>query len=557
MKQLLAAASCLLALTVTPVGCSRPDARPPDAPAESRELRPPPLPDLSRFAPAVRQQITEAYTSFRAALQREGSSGTAAAERYGEMGRLFHAYDLTEAAAVCYENARALSPGDFRWPYYLGHAYTARGASDQAIASFEEAVKLQPNDLPALVWLGELLLTSGRTEDARHRFDQALALDGASAPALVGLGRIALQDGDYRGAAARFERALALVPWASSIHYMLGMAYRGLGESARAERHIQQRGEIAVVAPDPLMDQVRALASAGKQAHRGRGMLAAETGHWAEAVQEFRAAVALEPQDPTSRVQLGLALWMSGDGTAAAEQYEEALRHDPDHATARYHRGVLSAQQADDAGAVEHLRAATRADPRVKGAWLNLAAALQRTGRQGEAAAAYEQVLALDPASAQARLGRGFALIALDRHREAARHLREDMKVHPDQPAFAHMLARLLAASPDPRVRDGGRALAIAEDVSRRLRSTDVIETGAMALAELGRFEEAVLVQRKAMDLAAEAGRLSAAERKRMAQPLAAYEQRKPWRRPWAEQDPAFRPPPIPVTFVGAPPAGG
>jgi hypothetical protein len=39
------------------------------------------------------------------------------------------------------------------------------------------------------------------------------------------------------------------------------------------------------------------------------------------------------------------------------------------------------------------------------------------------------------------------------------------MKEHPEQPVFAHALARLLAAAPDDRVRDGRRALELAEEL--------------------------------------------------------------------------------------------
>ena len=40
------------------------------------------------------------------------------------------------------------------------------------------------------------------------------------------------------------------------------------------------------------------------------------------------------------------------------------------------------------------------------------------------------------------------------------------MERHPDQPDVAHMLARLLAAAPDDRVRDGRRAMEIVQDLT-------------------------------------------------------------------------------------------
>ena len=47
------------------------------------------------------------------------------------------------------------------------------------------------------------------------------------------------------------------------------------------------------------------------------------------------------------------------------------------------------------------------------------------------------------------------ALVRLRRFQEARDRLADGVKTYPDQPGFAHALARLLAAAPDARVRDG------------------------------------------------------------------------------------------------------
>ena len=117
------------------------------------------------------------------------------------------------------------------------------------------------------------------------------------------------------------------------------------------------------------------------------------------------------------------------------------------------------------------------------------------------------------------------------------------MDLHPGEPAFPLAVARLLAAAPDPRVRDGTEALALAQAVEATLKTTAVAETMAMALAELGRFAEAVEWQRAAMSGAAAGGQAGASQR--MAANLALYRLGRPCRTPWRDDDPEHRPGPV------------
>jgi hypothetical protein len=104
------------------------------------------------------------------------------------------------------------------------------------------------------------------------------------------------------------------------------------------------------------------------------------------------------------------------------------------------------------------------------------------------------------------------------------------MKAYPDQPSFAHSLARLLAAAPDDGIRDGRRALAVMQTLSDEQRHIDFGETMAMVFAEVGQYQEAVTWQREAMAAAKRAGRDDLA--RRMAENLKLYEGRKPFRTP-------------------------
>jgi hypothetical protein len=125
------------------------------------------------------------------------------------------------------------------------------------------------------------------------------------------------------------------------------------------------------------------------------------------------------------------------------------------------------------------------------------------------------------------------ALVRLRRYQEARDRLTDGMNAFPSKPAFAQALARLLAAAPDDRVRDGRRALAIIHELLKQQQSTELGETMAMALAASGQYEEAVALQRALLATAQRAGREDLALV--MAANLKLYESRQPCRVPWTD----------------------
>jgi tetratricopeptide (TPR) repeat protein len=179
-------------------------------------------------------------------------------------------------------------------------------------------------------------------------------------------------------------------------------------------------------------------------------------------------------------------------------------------------------------------------------AQLELANALRRAGRPGDSLQYYRQVLDARPAESSARFGYAMALVQLRRYREARDWLASAATQFPDQAGFAHALARLLAAAPDASVRDGARAVTIANQLLSATRSLAAGETLAMALAESGRFDEAVALQRQVLAAAVKA-RQEDVERRVRAN-LERYQRREPCRVPWTGDDPVFHPRPAGLT---------
>jgi hypothetical protein len=71
---------------------------------------------------------------------------------------------------------------------------------------------------------------------------------------------------------------------------------------------------------------------------------------------------------------------------------------------------------------------------------------------------------------------------------------------------FGDFSIRFLAGSPDPSLRDGERALALIEPLVEVQPTAAHVETLAMALAELGRCDEAATWQQRVVDAHRQAG---------------------------------------------------
>lgn len=640
------------------------------------DLVPVPEPVVERMEVAVQEQLASRRRDLDALLSSEDPDRGALAQAFGELGRLYHAYDLTQAARPCYENAHGLAPEEFRWSYYLGVLEQSEGEIEAAARHFEACLKTRPADLPTLLRLGDVRLEQNRPDLARHAFATAVDAHPGQAAGHYGLGRVALAQDRPQEAVAHFERVLALQPQATGVHYSLALAYRRLGELEQARSHMKRQGPsqdqpqgAQVRVEDPLLAElVRLARSVGLYLQRGGQAL--RRGDAATAVRELRRAVEVDPQSAPAHQSLASALALGGQVDEAVEHYRRALELDPQNATVAYNLGNLLRRRGKPRQAEAHLSRAVELDPSLVEARLTLAAVREEEGRyveardeyaavldvdpgnvtararlamlpvysgeadgapqavetllallaeapfhpdvhlnlgsalvqagrrvearehfirvldleasrtekalahlnlaaivegQGavaeardhyrsalelhpglnrarfalarllgnegqfdEAARHFAEVLRLEPHHGAARLGQATALVLARRYREARRRLEEGLELLPQDGTLAHSLARLLATCPDPQVRDGAQALKLAFDVFESQQSLTHAETVAMALAEVGRFDEAIRWQEAVLRDATQAGETTLARRAR--ENLERYRRHEPYR---------------------------
>lgn len=206
----------------------------------------------------------------------------------------------------------------------------------------------------------------------------------------------------------------------------------------------------------------------------------------------------------------------------------DAVEKRPGNARGWLALGIVRRKAGDLEGAEQAYRRALRLKPKDASTWNNLAELLVARGRLPEAEQALARALREKPDHLAARVSHANVLVELGRLSEAIGEYEEALARDPEHVLARRRLAWLLATAEDSRLRDGAAALRHAREALRRKETPVTLDTLAAALAENGRFEEALDAARRALELARQQGREGV--RQQIEMHLAAFERGQPWR---------------------------
>ena len=455
-----------------------------------------PLPQLDRLDAPVVEQIESLQRTFMDLIAKDDLPDAELLDGYSTLGQLYHAYELTAPAESCYVNASRLNQDDYRWFHFLGTLSQQSGRLSAAADHYKIVRYLKPDYLAAAANLGTIYLQLNRLDEARQEFQAALAVDSNFVAAFYGLGQVALAEQKFSEAAKYFRTVLDSVPAANRVHYSLALAYRGMGEAEKAQQHLRQRGTVGIRPEDPLIDGLKELLR-GERVYLIRGRMALRAGRAPEAAEAFSRAVDAKPQSVRARINLGVSLAQFGEVDAAIEQFRAALQYEPHNQNAHFNLGSLLIQKKKYKEAIQHLQPIIESNLNDLEATRELAKALAQAGREKEALERLFKAMELAPEDELTLTEVSGLLVDQKRYKEARDLLDEANRRFPDRGLTAHALARLLAACPDTSLRDGQRALSLANSVYQAKKSPLYAETLAMSLAEAGHCQEAITLQKQ------------------------------------------------------------
>jgi tetratricopeptide (TPR) repeat protein len=233
------------------------------------------------------------------------------------------------------------------------------------------------------------------------------------------------------------------------------------------------------------------------RAHYNLAIELKKQGRRAEALRHYQAALA---DSPEAHYALGFELDADGHYDEAITQYREYIRLRPDdinvvRAYTLLGRALSVQGQLDAAAAA--FRQVLLMEPRQADARGGLADVLLRQERYDEAIREYQEYLRMEPENAAAHSQLGIALVGRDREQEAVNEFTRASELNPGDPATRLNLANALASVGrlDEAVSHYRRALAIAP------RDVALHNALATVLAAQGNVEEALALFRRSLEI--------------------------------------------------------
>ncbi len=286
-----------------------------------------------------------------------------------------------------------------------------------------------------------------------------------------------------------------------------------------------------------LLASVEASVEAHASVNRFKGNSLLNQGRVDEAIIQYQKALALWPESANAHTSLGNALLRKGWMDEAIIQYQKALVLQPESADARERFGDALFQKGRMDEAIIQYQKALEIKPDFAEAHNNLGYCLLQIGRVDEAITQFQKALEIKPDYAEAHNNLGGGLLLIGRVDKAITHFQRSLEIRQNYSAYYNLgcafrrkgmaaeamacfqkaielqhqfipalknLAWMLATWPEVSVRNGGKAVALAEQANRFSKDKDplVLRTLAAAYAEAGRFPEAVATAKQALALA-------------------------------------------------------
>jgi tetratricopeptide (TPR) repeat protein len=324
------------------------------------------------------------------------------------------------------------------------------GDLDGAIKEYREYLAAQPDSLLARSNLGATLARASRFEEAIAEYDAGLQKNPDNPVLLLNLGLAYYKTGRYGEAAVRFERALTLAPqFQQQATLLLAVCYNSVGRFKDAAAILaplerekagdlafdyaygaaligdgQQAGGAAVI--DRILSD-----GDSAEAYLLRGTLELSAHERDKARADLEKAVGLNARLPGAHARLGELLLAEGESERARAGFAQELALDPDEFTSNLNMGVLAKEDQIYADARRYLERALKTRPNDPGVRYQIATVDLATGNLERARQSLETLIQESPQFAEAhatlatvyyRLNRG---ADGDRERAASQKLRE------------------------------------------------------------------------------------------------------------------------------------
>lgn len=259
-------------------------------------------------------------------------------------------------------------------PYYseglnnLGIVYRKQKRLDEALNVLLSSKKIDAKNLQTLNSLGLTYIDMGRYEDAIKEFNLAIGIEPRYAELHNNLGVVYIKLGRFDEALKELALALKLEPAYAEAFNNLGLVYLKMGQNEGAKREFQNAVRIRPDYAQALenLDYLSGRETRGAEEadnHYNRATEYMSKNMLNEAVNEFRIALRLKPDDPEVYNNLGAVYAKMGKLQDAEREFENALKLKTKDAGINYNLGTIRMKLGKIDEAVVNLRAAVGLAP--------------------------------------------------------------------------------------------------------------------------------------------------------------------------------------------------
>jgi len=302
---------------------------------------------------------------------------------------------------------------------HLGFLEARQEHYTEAILYYRKALALNPA-MPGLrMNLGLALFKAGKLKDAIPSFSLLLkkepadSLDARRLTTLIGLAHYGL--GEYAAAVPYLKKATAYDP--QSLPFRLALAHSCLGAKQYPCVLDVYKEILNLNAESAEADMLAGEAMDAMQDHAG-------------AIQQFRAAVKANPNEPTVHFGLGYLLWTQNQYPEAAQEFQAELTNVPDSAQAMAYLADTQIKMSQPDKALPLLQSAIRINPTMELPHLDLGIVHADAGQQEEALTELNIAAKLSPDDFTVHYRLARLLKSMGRQREAAVEFEKTNSLH-------------------------------------------------------------------------------------------------------------------------------
>ena len=178
--------------------------------------------------------------------------------------------------------------------------------------------------------------------------------------------------------------------------------------------------------------QIERLLTSSASFYIERGSAAVDSGRYQQALEHFREALALVPQEPIVHNNIGVAFFKMGELDSAIAAYQEALRLQPTYASCYVNLAAAYREAGNPAFALSAVQRALELDPLLSDGYILLASIYQDSGRLDDGIALYRKALQHNPDDALLHLNLGAQLFTRGLINEAIEEFERVLVLEPN-----------------------------------------------------------------------------------------------------------------------------